>query len=144
MGSGQIGHTSAGGVSRERSDTCGVCGGVSSITVTAAEVSALPPGGAWAWGLRRAGREASRERLDMPVCSCCLGDTFVGSWSTQPAKSVTKGPSRPGLGCPSGGGSPAAFPAPPNHFRRCSGLALGRRAASELGRSADRRCRRLR
>ncbi|CAE7207769.1 unnamed protein product [Symbiodinium necroappetens] len=60
MGSGQIRHTSAGGVSRERSDSCGVCGGVSSITVTAAEVSALPPGGAWAWGLRRAGREASR------------------------------------------------------------------------------------
>ena len=86
MGSRQIAHRSAstgkaGGVSRERSESRGVVGGVSSITVTmeaapctsprpaAAEAGARPPGGAWAGELRRVGGEVSRERLDMPTCN---------------------------------------------------------------------------
>ena len=97
MGSRQIAHRSAstgkaGGVSRERSESRGVVGGVSSITVTmeaapctsprraAAEAG---PGGVWAGELRRVGGEVSRERLDMPTCNVkTLIDTAVVTSST--------------------------------------------------------------
>ena len=86
IGSRQMAHRSAagraGGGLRERSDSRGVLGGVSSSTVTteaappalprpaAAEGGALPPGTAWTGGLRREVGEASRERLDIRMCNC--------------------------------------------------------------------------
>ena len=75
MGSRQTAHRSAstgkaGGVSRERSESRGVVGGVSSMPRrAAAEAGARPPGGAWAGESRRVGGEVSRERLDMPTCN---------------------------------------------------------------------------